>query len=61
MQKYHVVKPNINFGIKKYPLLQLIVVFFETLDVSTATSQAEFPPPITNTLLSLKGAALLYS
>ena len=28
--------------------------------VSTATSQAEFPPPMTNTFLFAKGAAFLY-
>ena len=42
--------PNKNFGTILYPLLQLILVFLLTRLVSTATSQAEFPPPITSML-----------
>ena len=52
--------PIKNFGIIRYPLLQLIEVLALTRLVSTATSHAELPPPITNTFLFTKGAAFLY-
>ena len=51
--------PKKNLGTILGPRLQLIAVLAETRLVSTATSQAEFPPPITKTRLSAKGAAFL--
>ena len=41
--------PIINLGNIRYPRLQLIAVFALTRLVSTATSQAELPPPMTKT------------
>ena len=57
--KISVGLPIKNLGIIRYPLLQLRAVLELTRLDSTATSQAEFPPPITKTFWPAKGAAFL--